>query len=259
MNNPMGRTVGVFNGIRTDTYGIKLVNINSGIQSDPFLPQQDLVMDESFYRDAPYYYKSKKSQLEFTLRFFREGYWSDDFKQMLLEMIDPENGDFVEFFTEQNPNKVYFIRYVGESNFYNAGSQGGYVDIRFRTDSPYSYSREYTVEVDNLNGNNNEIIIYNDGNIDAEPLMWVTREGDGFFRIVNESIGEEFLIENVMGGEEIYINNENGDIISSLESNDVYRYDDHNEVYLRLKPGANKLTVNTGVYVKIKYRFKYKG
>lgn len=254
----MARTVGVFDGVSTSVYGVKLVNINNGIQEDAFLPQQELVTDDSFYNERPYFYKSRKSQLEIRLRFFREGFWDNELKKEIVNMIDPEHDNFVEFFTEENPDRRYFVKYIGESNFNNAGNQGGYFDVRFRTDSPYAYSKEYSLDLDISNGSLN-YKFYNDGNLSMNPLMWIEMNSSDDVEIENKTTGESFTMKSLEQEEEIYVNNENGDIESSLEINNVYRYDNHNGTYLKLVPGINDLEISGDCKIKMIYRFKYKG
>lgn len=259
MNNPMGRTVGIFDGVSTESFGVKLINMDSGIQTDPFLPQQEFVQDETFYRDNPYHYGTKKRTLEIVVTFFKEGYWDQGLKSKFAEMIDPRNGNFVEFFTEQDPDKRYFVKYLDAVDFHNAGDQGGYFSVRFRANSPYTYSREYEVDYDFSSTATNQFYLANNGVLDLEPEMWIDKIGNGSIEIINNTTGVTMLIENLENTEELYVDNENGDIISSLEVNNVYRYDSHNGNYLVFAPGTNDITIKGRCMFRLKYRFMIKG
>ncbi|AZK47115.1 phage tail domain-containing protein [Paenibacillus lentus] len=100
------------------------------------------------------------------------------------------------------------------------------------------------------------IIIDNTGDLDCKPEIWITKEGNGDFSIVNlSSRAEEFKFSDLIDQETIYIDNEQEDIETSLAA--TYRYSNFNDNYLNLPAGSNLLKLSGKAKVQFRYQFKY--
>lgn len=97
--------------------------------------------------------------------------------------------------------------------------------------------------------------ITNTGNVVCKPELWIRKKnGSGSIRLVNETNGMILELNNLNDGEEVYIDCENEDIVSSLPL--VYRYKDHNNVFIELDVGENLITGEGNFELDIRCEFK---
>ncbi|TVX86124.1 hypothetical protein FPZ44_24410 [Paenibacillus agilis] len=80
------------------------------------------------------------------------------------------------------------------------------------------------------------------------------RNGAGTIKLTNETNGQTLVFENLNNNEEVYVDCENEDIMTSLPMK--YRYDDHNDVFLELDVGENLLTGEGEFDLTIRHEFK---
>ncbi|GAA0135616.1 hypothetical protein YSY43_24560 [Paenibacillus sp. YSY-4.3] len=100
------------------------------------------------------------------------------------------------------------------------------------------------------------IVIDNTGDVTCNPEIWITKEGNGDFSIVNlSSKAEEFKFTDLIDQEAVYIDNEQEDIETSLAA--TYRYSSFNDNYLCLPVGLNLLKLSGNAKVQFRYQFKY--
>jgi hypothetical protein len=98
-------------------------------------------------------------------------------------------------------------------------------------------------------------IIWNSGDVVCKPEIWITkRNGSGTVKLTNETNGQVLILENLNNNEEVYIDCENEDIVSSLPM--TYRYNNHNNVFLELEVGENLLTGEGDFDLVMRYEFK---
>lgn len=82
--------------------------------------------------------------------------------------------------------------------------------------------------------------IENTGDLPLRPKLWITkRNGAGNIAIINHTTGQRMEFKNLRNNEELFIDCENEEIVSSFQSSGIYRYDDHNDEYLELIRGDN--------------------
>lgn len=84
--------------------------------------------------------------------------------------------------------------------------------------------------------------LLNEGDLTMKPKVWIRKiNGRGDIQLVNHMTGQKVELTDVQNGEEIYIDFENEEIISSLQYLGVYRFDNHNDEWLELIRGENYL------------------
>jgi len=98
------------------------------------------------------------------------------------------------------------------------------------------------------------ITIYNKGDVDMSPEMWIQKYGDGDIKLIHRHTGEVFEFTGLKDQEEIYVDNENEDIITNIPG--IYRYDNFNDNYLRLPRGRNDFQVVGNFKLQLRYRYK---
>lgn len=99
-------------------------------------------------------------------------------------------------------------------------------------------------------------LIENLGDLDTKPKLWIRKtEGDGDIRIINQKTDQIVEIKNLKDNEEVYMNCEYEELISSLQENyGVYRFDDHNDEWLVLTPSDNVLRTEGDFDLDIRYQ-----
>ena len=99
------------------------------------------------------------------------------------------------------------------------------------------------------------LVFDNKGDLPCSPEIWITKQGNGDFSIVNSSHNnEEFKFKSLIHDETVYVNNEQQDIETSLVV--TYRYKDFNDNYLSFPSGKNILKVTGNADIKFRYQFK---
>jgi len=83
--------------------------------------------------------------------------------------------------------------------------------------------------------------INNTGDLSCLPEIWLKKtNGAGDIHLINETTGQEVVLENINNNETVYIDCYNEDIMTDLPM--TYRYDNHNEEFLELQIGENVIT-----------------
>lgn len=98
------------------------------------------------------------------------------------------------------------------------------------------------------------LVFDNKGDMNCSPEIWITKQGNGDFSIVNTSHNnDEFKFTNLIHDETVYVDNEKQDIETSLAV--TYRYKDFNDNYLSFPIGKNILRVTGDAEIKFRYQF----
>ena len=84
--------------------------------------------------------------------------------------------------------------------------------------------------------------VHNNGDLNAYPKLWIKKLKDkGDITLYNVTTEQELKLKNLAENEEVFIDTYDQIIKSSNEPLGVYRYDDHNNVWLQFAPGDNYL------------------
>lgn len=84
-------------------------------------------------------------------------------------------------------------------------------------------------------------LLRNVGDLPIYPKIWIRKTvEDGDIELVNHFDGQRIILENLKKGEELFLDCANEELISSLqEILNIYRFDDHNDEWLKLSRGEN--------------------
>ena len=246
------------NGVDLSTLNIYVVRLESGLPTAPFLPSQEIIEDYAMNNPVPYYFGTRLNPLELTVTFAKlQGFWTYDARREFANILTPDIDDYVEFYfqEEDEPPKVYYVKYIDGIDISLNYTKQGYLTVHFRCNSPYAYSPVYSSNNDlSTILSPTDIKIINNGDKKLYPELWIEKVGNGDIKIKNlTNAGKELIITDLIDGEIVYINNEDGSIESSLS--DVYRLNYHNGVYIELVRGTNTLQV-TG-QCKLTWRYQY--
>lgn len=197
----------------------------------------------------------------------RGGYTSESF--YISNTLDR----FIATITEDinnpyNENISYFFRtsydlftwgewkqiYTVSTDFLDSYSLSGlYVQIRISmssasdTTKPYLKSLNFSLRPYSY--------IDNSGDMPIKPKIWITkRNGSGDISLINTSTDQKLVLKGLSNNEQVYIDCENEEIVSSRQSLGVYRYDSHNDEYLELSTSDNYLTSVGDFDLDIRYK-----
>lgn len=99
--------------------------------------------------------------------------------------------------------------------------------------------------------------INNEGSLTVLPKIWIRKKnGKGDVKMINHSTNQVMEFKNLSNGEEVYVDCENEEIVSSNQSLGVYRYDDHNAEFLELIKGDNYITFEGDFDWDVRYKAK---
>lgn len=251
----------IFNGVSSEDMGVVIASPKGGLFEEDFLPQRSIVETNVPNRDNPYFQRVETTPLSFSLTIFIEEWEErDNLRQIAKWLYQPYYKPLV---FSSNLNRIYYAMFTESSTLVHNGGREGYIELNVRCNSPYTYSypEEIPVIKSRLTSTHNRVNIYNTGDIDIKPKMWITkRVDDGNITIENESNGQVVTINNLQVDEEVFVDFDREDIISSLQYLTVYHYDDHNNVWLELiedNDGENKLKFTGNFDVFFSYEMKY--
>lgn len=98
-------------------------------------------------------------------------------------------------------------------------------------------------------------LIDNKGDVICKPEIWIKKtNASGDISLTNETNGQTLILKNLNKDETVYIDCEKEDIVSSLAN--VYRFKDHNDVFLELEVGENLITGEGDFELVVRHEFK---
>lgn len=242
-----------FDGIPSYDYGIMNVNINSGLMEESFMATQTIVEYKVPYNDTPYYVRTDKDPLSFSVSFYFEDNWD---RRKLMEVARWLNVDYYrQLKFSDEPDRVYYAKPINDINIIHNGLEQGYLTLTMRCDSPYAYSPEFTSDIYEIPYNDTNIIeIENHGFEDIYPNIYIKKIGNGNLTIKNKYYTNTVMeFVSLMDEEVININCEK----EIVESNITNRYDDFNDQYVQLGYGLNEIEVTGSCEISFTYQYKY--
>lgn len=234
----------VFDGISSESMGIYLIRTNSGLFSMPFVSSRDVKEDYPYKSRSPYFFGTQQQLPTITLTFstLANNMTSNKLKEIASWLFQSE---YKEFYSEDNPDKIYYLMAVNEINFQTNGNNEGYLEVQFKSKYPYALTLPETVEID-LSSNTTSTTIKIENRCNAYKYYYPEIE----FTTVTPTTSVTFTntsdsnrltsFTGLTVGETVYVDNQKKQIISSLSN---YLYDDFNKNWLRLIQGDNKITV----------------
>lgn len=248
-----------YNGRHSSEMGVCMVNLEGGMTKSNYLSNKKIVSEVVAGNTTPYVYGSEYEPLEYklTLACVDGERWTDKKRREIARWLDTNN--FEEFYTDDEPDRYYYLQYQGLVELTHNDAWDGYVEVSMINDSPFIYSpiqeKRYElttittptiIEFDNVGDD----VIY--------PEMWIYLMNDGDFQIRNLSNGgKDFKFKNLVNAETIYVDNKNHYIESDITL--TYRYDNFNHNYLELVRGINRLEITGACSLLVRYQLILKG
>jgi len=240
----------MFNNISSQDFNILNVHIDSGLYSEQFIPDRTIKETRVRNNPIPFFQGIEESSriIKCSLA-FNEGFDGDKLREVKRWL---HTDFYVPLIFSENPDYIYYALCVNASDLMHTGNLQGYINVEFVCDSNFVFSPIYLSPLYDLSTNpsSTQIVFTNNGDIDCQPILYLTKIGDGNISIINNSNGGETLVNN----EELTIDNEHQDISTSIP--DTYRYDNHNGIFINFVRGINNLQCFGTMKLQFKYQFK---
>lgn len=247
-----------FNGISSEDMGVQIISKSNGLFEESFLPNRSIVETKVSNREKPYFQRVVNEPLSFSMSFFIYEWQERDNLRQIARWLFQDY--YKPLWFNNNPERVFYVIVEGDSSLFHNGGQEGYVTLNFRCDSPYTYSHPETISgiQSRISNPINHYSILNDGDMEVGIKLWITKKiGDGEIKITNTSNNKSLIVKNLQENEQLFIDCENEEIVSDLQYLGVYRYDDHNNIWISLIEGENILEFIGDFDLEIEYELKY--
>lgn len=235
------------------------VSKNTGLFEEQVLPQRNIVEETIPGRDEPYYFGTTSTPIEDEITLYTEDELTD---QKIFEICDFLYQPYYKpLIFSNNPEKIYFAMFIGDSRIVHNGAKEGYFNLKFRCNSPYSFSPIYSKSVYISSDEDfTEVEVRNSGVSNILPIIEVQKIGNGEFSIINTTDGgKESKVSFVNDKELIVLDSESGNASTNLtgEVADDSIYNRFNSKYTTLVRGLNRLKIKGKSNIIISYYYKY--
>lgn len=246
-------------------FPIYIVHMESGMVNSEISGSRSLVYDKISYKDSIYFYGTTTDTMKFSITITPlERYWTEQLKFDLFKWLGgrtPKAFRTCDFLGKM----CYCIctnAFVLTTNSTKEGHQG-YIDLEFEATTPY-WLTEPEISTFDLSTitSHTTIILQNKSNVMNpkyndyifEPEMWIDlKDNNTGISIVNISDGgRTFSFTGLSELEQLYINNDKKQIISSTNN---FRFSKFNKNWFRLTYGENQLLVSGKCMLQFKCQF----
>lgn len=249
-----------FDDISCEDMRVMMVSTQNGLYKDNFLPTRKIIEKTIASRNIPYFQRVDSEPLSFSISIYIENWEEENSIRRIAKWLYTDQ--YKPLWFSSNPHNIYYAMVEGSSELMHNGCNDGYINIKFRTTSPYSYSP--------VKNENNKLIVtgnvskmyYNEGDLPIRPFLVITKTvSDGDISITNTSTGETFELKGLRKDEVVTVDCANEILTSSHEQYNRFLYDNHNDVWLDWYPDSNgnstKFSFNGNFDVDFTFQYTY--
>jgi len=242
-----------FNGISSEDMGVSAIQ-TGGLFEENFLPKRTIIESNVASKDKPSFQRVKNEPIAFPLTIFIENWKERDSIRPLAKWLF--TNEYKPLYFESNPDRLYYAIVEGDSNVFHNGKKEGYVTLNIRCNSPYTFSNPLIHE--NIESSVGQYSINNSGDMGVVTKLWITKTvSNGDINITIEETNQSVTLSDLELGEEVYLDGDNEEIISSLSIVGIHRYDNHNGQWLNLNEGINSFLLYGDFTFSIEYQTIY--
>lgn len=235
--------------------GVTNVSLSSSLFEDTIGANRNIIELVNNQTDRRYFKRISRDPIQFDMTLLlNDGTTSDQINSILLWLI---NEYYEELYFESEVDRVYYCMPITQPKISHNGLNQGYITITMRCFDGYIYSRPITQTID-LSSNTSSgttITLTNDGNVDVYPLMTINVK-DTAITILNLTTNESTELTGLSNGENITLDNENEEVTTDIPG--VYRFNNSNDVFVRILSPSNQFKVTGKCVLTITYRNKRK-
>lgn len=256
----------IFDGVKSSDMDLYIMRIeHSGFVETPYWGETNVHEEKSRKRLTPYFYGIDREPIEFTVQFvlvdkhMQPKKWTPQERYKIANWLIHDT--YKEFQTSDDLGKRYNAIVVSNTDL-NLINTEGYIEVTFRTNSPFAWSPIYIDSFDLSNNTTTQIIqLENKSNVLKyyNPKIEIELVGDTTsFQLKNLSNnGMTMKFESLLPNEIISIDCENRIIKSNLfGSNPFSKFNiDMKRYWMDLVYGVNRIEVQGAIklYVKSQY------
>lgn len=249
-----------YDGISTKDMRVIMVTDSSGLYKDHFLPTRKIIEKSISGRNIPYFQRVDSEPLSFSISIYIEKWQEENSIRRIARWLYQDY--YKPLWFESNPSHVYYAMVEGSSQLIHNGCYDGYITLKFRTNSPYSFSHIKNEKKPISVNEYAEKLFYNEGDLPIRPKMVITKtHSDGNVSITNNRSGETFTLSNLRNGEVVIVDCANETLVSSHEQYGRYLFDNHNEIWLDWQPDnrnqQTKFTFSGNFIVDFTFQYTY--
>jgi phage-related protein len=220
------------------------------MSTEPFLANKTINEISIKGRTKPYFMGINYEPLILNLSFGFLYPWNDE---LIREIIQTFNVDYYKpLWFEDGEDHIFYCMTIAEPQLIHNSLKEGYVNLQFKCNDIYTYSRIKNLTYTSFNN----IRFSNRGDVAIYPeIIFIKDGGVSIDAIIkNERTGERLIFEELEDQEEIYVDGENQIIMSNYPV--TYRYNNHNNVFLKMERGNNILSVEGISSLKFTWQYK---
>lgn len=178
-------------GQTSEDMGLYNINIGRGMANEPFVANIELVEEVIRGRDKPYFKKTRRQPLSFSVAFaFQENWDEDKIREVARWLTNHQIYQPLRFYQnieDIDNSRIFFALIVEGSDIVHNYLKQGYITLTIRCDSPWGYLP--IVEEDK--GTANNFKLENLGDLPLFPRLQITKLGDGPLLITNSDNGSK--------------------------------------------------------------------
>lgn len=243
------------NGIYSGDMGITHVSLSGGLFDEAIGGNRTIVEQQNSLTDRRFFRRISTDPIEFDMALYLEDEMDDVQIDSVIEWL--LNDYYEELYFEDEVDKIYYCLPISQPRIVHNGLNQGYITIQMRCYDEYLYSQEITKVFDLFNNSieGSTITLYNYGHVEVKPLVTIEMN-DTSVKIINLTTNESTEFNNLLVGETITLDNENEEI--STDQSAIYRFDNHNDLFIRILTQSNQFKVIGKCKLTFKYRTKRK-
>lgn len=247
-----------YDGIWSKDFGLLHCTLDSGMFEEALTASRSPVETRVKGKDKSHFSGFEYSPLAFDMTIAFEHGFTDDKLQKVIHWLIKDY--YKPLFFEGKEDKLYYCMVTDQPQIVHTGTGEGYITLTMHCNSPFIYSPVIvSAMVDLSTSGVGTIEIFNEGTGYLFPEISIEKVGNGnvLIRNVNNG-GEEFRINGLTNGEDLYINTEKEIIRTDLENLGVYRYNNTVGEFTRLSEGKNLIQIEGTCRIQFRYQMKYR-
>lgn len=244
----------IFDGKTSEEMGLYNINISTGLLEETLQGNRTILETRIRGNNSPLFKEIQYEPLTIPVNFYFNDNFNNDSLAQTLYWLTPSFYKPLQF--SENLNKIFYCLPVESPTLIHNCLKQGYLQLNFRCKWPWALSPIYEQIYDCTSTDETIIKFTNNGYMNVLPQLYIQVDSTnltGNVSIFNLSnANKEFAFTGLLPEEIIFIDNFTG-LITTDQSN-LFRYDNHNNVFLELSRGVSNLKVVGKCKIKVRYQ-----